>query len=191
MSEPSSGLSRYAPWLAAAGLALACLWLGQAVFTLRAGNAVLRDQRALADLELRSTRQQLEAERLLTRHQLAGAAKPLAQLQLATLAPTADFPPDAVAVVAWDPSAQEGVFHGRKMAPPAAGEAYVLWLIEPSQPHPVSAGPVAVGPETSAHIQFRPASPIGTAARFIVTREHNAGAATRPSPQGPIVLRSE
>lgn len=191
MSEPSSGLFRFAPWFAAAGLALACLWLGQAVFTLRASNAVLRDQQALADLELRGARQQLEAERLLARHQLADTAQPLARLQLAALLPAADFAPDAVAAVAWDTSAQQGVFEGAKLPPPAPGETYALWLSDSSQPAPIAAGPIAVAPDGTARVQFRPAAPVEATPRFTVTRERHVSAAGKSVPEGPIVLRSE
>ena len=79
--------SRFLPWAIAASLALACAWLGQLYLTNRTENSLLRDQQALADLELRSTRQQAEAERLLAKRQLddsnqqvASVAKQLSEL---------------------------------------------------------------------------------------------------------------
>ena len=70
--------SRLLPWTIAASVAFACLWLGQLYLSSRAENALLQDQQTLADLELRSARQQAEAERLLAKRQLDDGAQQLA-----------------------------------------------------------------------------------------------------------------
>ena len=66
---PPFRIWKHLPWATVVLLALACGGLLQLVATLRAQNALLRDQQALLEVELRSTRQQLEAERILSRHE--------------------------------------------------------------------------------------------------------------------------
>jgi anti-sigma-K factor RskA len=68
------------PWLIAAGFAIGCFWLGQLHIQTRAGNAVLQDQNSLAQIEIASARNQLEAERILSNRQLADATHELTQL---------------------------------------------------------------------------------------------------------------
>ena len=58
-------------WAAAACFAIAAAWLGVRYLNARSANLLLRDQQALTDLELRSARNQLEAERIINRQQLA------------------------------------------------------------------------------------------------------------------------
>lgn len=191
IANPAFRLPQFIPWLAAACLALACAWFGQLYLVTRAGNAVLREQQALAELELRGTRQQLEAERLLSHRQLADAAKPLNRLHVATLAPLSGNLPGARAVVVWDSFAQEGLLEIERMPPPAAKEDYALWLIDPSQPTPVHAAVFTVNPDGIARVPFRSATPAGAAPRFSVSRERKGDTPHQAGPQGPVVLLSE
>lgn len=84
---PSSVLRGFLPWAVAACLALACAGIGQLYVSTRTQSALLRDQAALAELELRSAHQQIEAERLLAQRQLTDAATQLTERerQLAAL----------------------------------------------------------------------------------------------------------
>lgn len=68
------------PWAIAAGLALGCAWLGQLHVQNRAASSVLEDQNALAEIEVTTVRNQLEAERILSNRQLADATKELTQM---------------------------------------------------------------------------------------------------------------
>ena len=61
----------FVPWAAAACVAVVAAWFTQLYSTSRTEVSLFRDQQALADLALRSTRNQLEAERIVTRQQLA------------------------------------------------------------------------------------------------------------------------
>ena len=56
------------PWAFVVLLAAICLWLFQLCLTLRAQTTLLQQQLELNDIELRSLRQHLEAERILSRH---------------------------------------------------------------------------------------------------------------------------
>lgn len=58
------------PWAVAAGLALGAVSLGQLYLTTRSENATLRDRGNLAEIAAQSVRQQLEAERIITRRQI-------------------------------------------------------------------------------------------------------------------------
>jgi len=60
------------PLAAAACFALVAVWMGQLYLTSRSHAAAARDQLAFTELSLRSTRQQLEAERIIARQQIAG-----------------------------------------------------------------------------------------------------------------------
>jgi len=68
------------PWAIAAGFAVACVWLAQLHLQNQTEKAVLQDQLKLAELEVTSRRQQLEAERILASHQVSDATAQLAQL---------------------------------------------------------------------------------------------------------------
>lgn len=86
-SAPSSVFRTFLPWAIAACLALVSAGIGQLYLSSRAQSALLQDQAALAELELRGARQLLEAERLLAQRQLSDATEQLAtrERQLATL----------------------------------------------------------------------------------------------------------
>lgn len=67
---PGFTFLRFAPWAIAAGLAVIAAWTGQRYFTTRSEINLLRDRQALTDIALQSTRQQLEAERIVAGKQL-------------------------------------------------------------------------------------------------------------------------
>lgn len=66
---PSSVFRSLLPWAAAACLALTAAWFGRLYVMTRAENALLGQKEALADIALQNARQQLEAERILSRRQ--------------------------------------------------------------------------------------------------------------------------
>lgn len=68
------------PWAIAAGLCIGCFWLAQLYIQTRAANSVLEDQQRIAEIEITSARNQLEAERILANRQLADATKELTQM---------------------------------------------------------------------------------------------------------------
>lgn len=114
----------------------------------------------------------------------------LARFKIATLVSLAGNSPEALAVAVWNPSAQEGVFKVEKMPLAGADHDYELWVIDSSQSKPVSAGVFAVGADGVARVQFRPESPVATAAKFAVSRERKGGAPAHSGPQGPVLMVS-
>lgn len=77
---PPASAWRYVPWALAASLALTSIWLGQRYAATRAEVATLRSRQELAELAGRSTLQQLEAERILSRRRGEDAERQLAGL---------------------------------------------------------------------------------------------------------------
>lgn len=68
------------PWMMAACLAIGCIWLSQLYLQSRASTSVLQDQSALAQIEVESAKNTLEAERILANRQLADATVELTTL---------------------------------------------------------------------------------------------------------------
>lgn len=76
------------PWTIAAGLAIGCFWLGQLYVSSRAGNTILAEQNTLAEISATSSRQQMEAERIIANRQLADATEQLSDLNQQVLRST-------------------------------------------------------------------------------------------------------
>jgi anti-sigma-K factor RskA len=70
----------FVPWMMAACLAIGCVWLSQLYLQSRASSSVLQDQNALAQVEIESAKNQLEAERIIANRQLSDATVELTQL---------------------------------------------------------------------------------------------------------------
>ena len=66
------------PWAIAASLAVATLWSARTAWIFHSENGVIRDQQQLAELDLRSLRNGMEAERLIQQQQLSKAQQALA-----------------------------------------------------------------------------------------------------------------
>jgi len=66
------------PWAIAACLAVGTLWTARLTWSLHAENAVMRDQQKLAELDLRTLRNGMEAERIVRQRQLEDAQRALA-----------------------------------------------------------------------------------------------------------------
>ncbi len=65
---PRSLLATVLPWTIAAGFALVAAWFGERYYVAQAQNAALTQQRALADLALKSVQAQLAAEGVVSSH---------------------------------------------------------------------------------------------------------------------------
>lgn len=78
---PALRFWRVLPWAAAACFALGAVWLGQLYLAAQSEAALLRQQSALAEISLRSVRQEYEAERILARTRIAGLDRDLASVR--------------------------------------------------------------------------------------------------------------
>ena len=202
-ARPSRGIViPFTSWIglaAAACFALTTAYFGQAFLTERASVAALRDQQSLAELALRGATNQLEAERLIGRRELAARDQRVTDLtrQLATQGTLADYKiatlasllgnsPQALAVAVWNPANQEGVLTVQKLPALAADKDYQLWVVDPQYPIPVDGGVFRVDPATGeARLNFRPNLPVKTVAKFAVSLERKGGV---PKAEGPMVL---
>jgi anti-sigma-K factor RskA len=202
-ARPSRGIViPFTSWIglaAAACFALTTAYFGQAFVTERASVAALRDQQTLAELALRGATNQLEAERLIGRRELAARDQrvtdltrqlavqgTLADYKIATLASLLGNSPQALAVAVWNPANQEGVLTVQKLPALAADKDYQLWVVDPQYPIPVDGGVFRVDPATGeARLNFRPNLPVKTVAKFAVSLERKGGV---PKAEGPMVL---
>jgi anti-sigma-K factor RskA len=269
------------PWATAACFGLATVWVGQLYLTSRSQADALRDETALADIQIKSAQQQLEAERILARQQIAGLTQQvadttrqladakqrattveeqlghsalrlaeanqkfndaaqqvaalntrltaaersaiaangtqttlarqlesakgqiatleqelknqgdLANFKIATLASMLKNTPQALAVAVWNPTKQEGLFTVQKLPAAAVDQDYELWVIDPQQPKPVSAGLIAVGADGEGRVTFKPEAPVGAVAKFAISREKKGGAPAHGGPQGQVIMISQ
>lgn len=188
-------LLAWLPWIAAGGFALLAGFLGQAYFAARSEIIALRERGALAEIENKSLRQQMEAERILSARRISDLlATPRAQDRLAGLQVVHLVSPDGstssgLAVALWDPDRQEGELAISHLPPLPPDKDYQLWIVDPQYRNPVNAGILAIGSTTSgARTPFKPDRPVPAAARFTVSVERKGGV---PQAEGPIVLASQ
>ena len=203
---PPSAFRPLLPWAAAAGFALLAAWFAQAYFSARTETQVLATQQLLADLALKRTGQQLEAERILARGQLAGLDRQLADartqiatlddrikreadlanLKITALASMLKNSPEAIAVAVWNPARQEGVLKVDRLPALAADQDYQLWVVDPQYPNPVDGGVFTVDAQTGAQkVVFKARQPVRAIDAFAVTLERKGGV---PKAEGPFVL---
>lgn len=172
-----------------------------------ASRATLAEQETrLAEAELRATRNQLDAERILAaaqnkqwrlanaeaarlRDELAATQKSaLAELRIATLAAQAGQPAGASGVAVWDATSRKGVLIVSKLPALDVDHVYRLCVVDPrnSPPRPVDGGTFSVDPASgTARLVFKADLPIPAVAAFAVSRERKDGAS---APAGPMVL---
>jgi anti-sigma-K factor RskA len=213
---PRSAILPFPTWIGFATAAcFACLaaYFAQAYFNESALSSAFRDQQTLADLSLRSTKNQLAAERLITQRELADAEKrandsaalittlesrlaetkqqllaqgTLADYKIAMLASLLGTSPQAGAVAVWNPASQEGVLTVQKLPALAADKDYQLWVVDPQYSIPVDGGVFKVDPTTGeGRLIFHPNRPVQTVAKFAVSLERKGGV---PKAEGPMVL---
>jgi anti-sigma-K factor RskA len=196
---PVSVFRSLVPWAAAAAFALLAGWFGQRYLASRSEAEMLGAQQMLADLALKSARNQLETERILARRQLANLTQQvavlderikheadLANFKITTLASMLNNSPQAVAVAVWNPEKQEGVLQVAKLPALAADKDYQLWVVDPQYPNPVDGGVFTVDPQTGeARLQFKAKQPVKAINAFAVTLERKGGV---PKAEGPFVL---
>lgn len=174
---------------------------------LKAERIILNQQVADTTKELADARQQaassseqLAADTLRITHlserlaDLDGQLKKqgdLAQLKIAALTSMLGNSPQALAVAVWNPTKQEGIFTVDKLPEAAADQDYELWVIDPQQPKPISAGVFTVGADGQTKVQFKTEAPVASIAKFAVSREKKGGAPRLSGPQGTVIMISQ
>lgn len=107
------------------------------------------------------------------------------QLQITTLRSDVWEYRRAEMTVVWDARRAQGALLLEKMPEVEDKKDYQLWIVDPKQSGPVSAGVVAVDGKGSARTAFKPATPVGGAAKFMISVEKKGGAEKK---EGPVVL---
>jgi hypothetical protein len=181
IQRPSSPLRSLLPWIVAASFALAAAWFGRLYLVANLESEQLRIQFALAELALKSGDQQLQAERIVARAQLAQLE--LANFQIAPLRALQNDAAETRAVVVWNPAKHEGVFMAEKMPALPPDEKWELWLFERGEAaKPVSAGAFASRDGEVTRINFKPSASVDAVAKFAVSREKNDEPRSRVAP---------
>lgn len=198
--RPPFGFWQFVPWAAAACLALTAGWLAHRESLSRSETSQLQQQQALAAIDLQTTRNQLEAERLINQRRISDLGRQvaslteemktqgdIANLKITTLASMLDNSPQAQAVAVWDPVKQNGLLEVQKLAALASDQDYQLWVVDEANPtRPVDAGVIAFDSSTGkARVKFAPKDSVKAVAAFAISRERKGGV---PQREGPIVL---
>ncbi|HEX4086053.1 MAG TPA: anti-sigma factor [Chthoniobacteraceae bacterium] len=109
----------------------------------------------------------------------------LPQIRLVLLTSETSDAPKATGAIAWDMGGHRGAITTANLPPPAADRDYQLWITQPGDAPPVSAGIIDT---SKPAFEFQPAKPIDSAGQFTVTVELKGGS---PSPHGPWVLHGK
>ena len=171
------------PWALAAAFAIACAVLGLEEVRLRKDLLSLQEKvmdanKAYAVLQQKNTQSERDLAAQKERNLLS-------ELRIATLRAQIATYKGATAVVVWDKDKRNGVLQLDKLPPPAPGKDYQLWVIDPKNPQPVSAGILSVPNDGLIRTSFHPASPVESADAFAISVEKAGGA---PKPEGQIIL---
>lgn len=207
-------LPHWTGWAAAVCFIVATGYFAVANFNTRSQANLLRESERLARIETGNLSNLLEAERLISRQQIADlklaqtdasglrtslastAAQiaglkqqnALSDLKIDSLASLVVNTPDARAIAVWNPRTQEGVLTVTKLPALPEGKDYQLWVVDPQYPIPVDGGVFQVDPVTGeARVTFKPDKPVATAAKFAVSLERKGGV---PKAEGTMMLLS-
>jgi hypothetical protein len=189
-----SGLLDWLPWIAAAVFAALTGLLVQIHYAKQAELLMLREQMALTGIEVRSLQQQIEAERILSARRVADLvseqhAQARPGVEVVPLVPRADGTPSSMAVAVWSPGLQDGELVVVRLPLPGPDRSYQLWITDPRNPVPASAGAFTVDPAaTNGRVHFKTDRPVPVGAAFAISVVRRDGA---PNAEGPIVLSSQ
>ena len=181
----------FAPWAAAAILAISTAWLAQQSVVLRQENAALRTEQQLAEVAYTMAQNQLSERSLLAEKMIASLgdklrrSEDLARLKVTALASLAGNTQEARVIAIWDPEQQNGLLTMEKLPPIADTQDYQIWVVDPAYPNPVDGGVFHVSSDGRVVLPFRPAQPVTHAAAFANSLEKKGGV---PKAEGTIVL---
>ncbi len=199
MDDPKHPLPPWLPWATTAGLAALLACVGELLALEHARTRLLHDQNLLAEAALKGAENQLEAERILERRELAEAGLAGLGIELLESVPGSAAGPSARGVLAWEPGKSRAVVQVSGLPDPGPKGAYELWQEGPGGLVLCS---VLGGknPDSAVAVSLR--APVTPGSRFLVVlgekgapvpagerpREGSIVLATLPSP-GKIPLR--
>jgi anti-sigma-K factor RskA len=171
------------PWALAAAFAVACAVLSLEQARIKKELISLQEKGveargAIVALEQKTGQAERELATLNERNVLS-------ELRIATLNAQIAAYKGATATVVWDKDRKNGVLQLNKLPPPGPGKDYQLWVIDPKNPQPVSAGILSVPNDGLIRASFHPTAPVESVAAFAISVEKTGGAA---KPEGQIIL---
>lgn len=178
-------VSCWAPWIFAILFAAICAWQTQVQFSARTENARLRELSTLGEYELRSLRQEIEAERLISSRQLVMQGD-LEQVEISMLGPVCDTTSAPHGAAVWQQSQHSGVIRIYNLPELSAAQDFQIWVTYATKPKPVSGGVFhPVGATARENIWIEPLTSTKRITGISITIERKGGAA---EPSGAVVV---
>jgi anti-sigma-K factor RskA len=109
----------------------------------------------------------------------------LSRIRIAALQSQVDEYAKTSAIVVWNPDQQNGVLQFERLPALPANQDYQMWVIDPKQPQPVSAGLVPKSTDLERRVAFSPTKAVGVTPKFAVSIEPEGGSTT---PRGQIIF---
>lgn len=186
-----SSFGRWLPWLCAAGLLLAGLWLGSLCLALRTENIALRTEREFALIAREAAQTQLKERSLLAERMINDLGRELrdlkriGRLQVVPLLPPVPTAEAAQVTVIWDSLQLTGILASRQLPPLREHQHYQLWVVSPTGRQSVKGGALPAGQDGSRTLVFQLDAPLAHDAGFALTLATGDG----PEPaDAPILL---
>ncbi len=192
MEDPKPPFPAWLPWATAACLGALALCLGELWAVERAQGRLLRDEGRVAEAGLQGLRNQMEAERILSRRQIENlrSAGPLGNVSAALLQPPAGIPAQhlpRVGVVVWNESGNGAFVRFGGPGEPEPARDFQLWLLGDARSKPVLCGRIHAPPNGNADgSPVRLPADVADSDHFVLVE----GTAPPGSPGAAIVLAS-
>jgi murein DD-endopeptidase MepM/ murein hydrolase activator NlpD len=193
MDETKIALPYWLPWATTAILAALVACVGELWLIERARNELLSEETAVAATVLKSSQNQLEAERIVSGRELSRLGS---DLSVAFLSPMPGGPSGACGAVVWNPNQGHGVLTVYGLAPSSPTEDFQLWMTRADATSHTSESSCAVFAPPDAKGPFHHgidiAAPESDGPGFVLVLGKKGGAATLKEALegGSIVLAS-
>ncbi len=112
----------------------------------------------------------------------------LSRIRIAALQSQVDEYAKTSAIVVWNPDRQNGVLQFERLPALPATQDYQMWVIDPKQPQPVSAGLIPKSSDPERRVAFWPTKSVGARPKFAVSIEPVGGSNV---PRGQIIFVGE
>jgi hypothetical protein len=157
MEEPKSALPALLPWAAAACLAALVACVGELLFIEKARTRLLQDENLLSQAALKSSENQLEAERILGRREREGYA-----------ADRGTDPESPVGAIALGPGGTTGLLWTSNMPGGHPDRDFQLWLLGEGPRYPAACGTFHAFPEGDSAVPIQLTAPVAPGCSFVL-----------------------
>jgi len=173
MEEPKSALPALLPWAAAACLAALVACVGELLFIEKARTRLLQDENLLSQAALKSSENQLEAERILGRREREGYAADRGTdpesrvLFLTSLSPPSQMK-TPVGAIALGPGGTTGLLWTSNMPGGHPDRDFQLWLLGEGPRYPAACGTFHAFPEGDSAVPIQLTAPVAPGCSFVL-----------------------